>query len=236
MFNEAMKLLNADRYDEAITTFNNILYSYPDFDASMIHYGLGVAYDSTDQLENAENSFKQCIQANVSNFEAHIFLGNVYTKMGRRAEAIAEFEFVIENNPNHELVPGLKAQVEELRNYSADGARARLIEEVEAFRHLVKTQFKIVLPYDMKGIELLNMIMDTGWSDIILAGGFIGEVLVRSFGGQWVMQMPREESYVDGLGEIQVNPFELASFKTEKGAEFSLVNHFNRLREKYGFG
>jgi tetratricopeptide (TPR) repeat protein len=222
MFNEAMNHLNIEKYDDAISVLNNIAHQYPDFEPSLVQYGLGVAYDAKGQFEWAVSYMEAAVQANVQNFEAHIHLGNIYAKIGRHPDAIAEFTFVIENNPEHELVPGLKAQVDELQNFSSD-------------RHLVKTQFKIQLPYDMRGMELLNMIMDTGWNDNILAGSFIGEIVVRTFGGQWVMQMPRETSYIEGLANIQINPFELAAYKAEKGKAFNLVTHFNSLKEQYGF-
>jgi len=235
MFNDAMNHLNKESYDEAIAVLSNIANQYPDYEPSLVQYGLGVAYDAKGQFEWAVSYMEAAVQANVQNFEAHIHLGNIYAKMGRHPDAIAEFTFVIENNPEHELVPGLKAQVEELQDFSGDSARSRLIEEVEAFRHIVKNQFKIDLPYNMKGMELLNMIMDTGWNDNILAGSFIGEIVVRTYGGQWVMQMPRETSYIEGLANIQVNPFELAAYKAEKGKAFNLVNHFKSLKEQYGF-
>lgn len=234
LFNEAMGALNSEKYDDAIYMLNNILQQYPDFEPSLLNYGLGVAYDAKGQLDWAESYLQYAVQANVQNFEAHIFLGNIYAKMGRNTDAIAEFSFVIENNPEHELVPGLKAQIEEMRGFSKESARGRLVEEVEAFRVLVKRQFKIDLPYDLKGVELINMIMDTGWNDTIIAGSFIGEVLVRSMGCTWVMKMPKESSYIDCQGKVKVNPFDLATHKAEKGNAFDLTSNLKALKQQFG--
>lgn len=234
MFKEAMNMLNKERYDEAITTFNNLLHRYPDFEPSMINYGIGVAYDGQGHLEWAESHLQQAIASNIQNFEAHIFLGNVYSKMGKHTDAIAEFTFVIENNPKNELVPGLRAQVEELRSFSTEDAHARLVDEVEAFRHLIKTQFNIQLDFSPKGLELLNMIMDTGWNDVALAGGFMGEVIIRNLGGSWTMRMPREESTIDGIGSMVIKPFDIVAKKVEHGKALSLLAQYQHIQANMG--
>lgn len=233
MFKEAMNLLNSDQYDEAITAFNNLIQQYPDFEPSMMYYGLGVAYDGQGYNDYSVQMLQQSIQANVQNFEAHIFLGNIYAKIGKHQDAIAEYSFVVENNPQHELAPGLRAQIEELRNFSPEAARAKLVDEVEAFRHLVKQQMKVDLDFTPRSLEVLNMIMDAGFSDVSLAGGYIGEVIVRNLGGQWNVVMPREESTIEGLG-MNIQPFDVAAKKVEYGKKLSILAQYNYIQSNMG--
>jgi len=233
-FKMGMELLNNERYDEAIPIFEDIMRRYPEFEPSLVLYGLGVAYDGKGWLDHAANALQGSIKANVQNFEAHIFLGNIFSKMGKTSEAIAEYTFVIDNKPDHELVPGLKATVQELKGFSSGDAHARLVEEVEAFRVLVKRQFKIDLEYNLKGVQILDMIMDSGFNDIVLVGGFLGEVIVRNIGGSWKMATPREQSFIESPTGAKVNPFDIASAKVEQGKAVSLVAHYQAVPAQFG--
>jgi len=233
-FKEGMDLLNNERYDEAIPIFEDLRRRYPDFEPSMVLYGLGVAFDGKGWLDHAAGALQRSVRANVQNFEAHIFLGNIYAKMGKNTEAIAEYNFVIENKPDHELVPGLLATVQELKGFSSLDAHAQLVEEVEAFRVLVKRQFKIDLEYNHKGLQILDMIMESGFNDVVLAGGFFGEVVVRNLGGSWKMVTPREESYLEGPNGIVVKPFEIAGSKVEQGKAVSLASQYQAVRGQFG--
>jgi len=233
-FKQGMDLLNNERYDEAIPIFEDILRRYPDFEPSMVLYGLGVAYDGKGWLDHAAGALQKSIQANVQNFEAHIFLGNIYSKLGKNTDAIVEYSFVIDNKPDHELVPGLKATVQELKGFSSGDAHARLVEDVEAFKVLVKRQFKIDLEYNLKGLQILDMIMETGFNDVVLCGGFFGEVVVRNLGGTWKMVTPREESYIEGPGGVVVRPFEVAGSKVDQGKAVSLAAQFQAVRGQFG--
>jgi len=232
-FKQGMELLNNERYDEAIPIFEDIMRRYPDFEPSMVLYGLGVAYDGKGWLDHAAAALQRSIQANVQNFEAHIFLGNIYAKLGKNTDAITEYTFVIDNRPDHELVPGLKATVQELKGFSSGDAHSRLVEEVEAFRMLVSKQIKVNLEYNLKGLQILDMIMESGFNDVNLVGGFFGEVVVRNLGGSWKMVTPREESYIEGLGNI-VRPFEVAASKVEQGKAVSLAGQFQAIRGQLG--
>jgi tetratricopeptide (TPR) repeat protein len=232
-FKQGMELLNNERYDEAIPIFEDVMRRYPEFEPSMVLYGLGVAYDGKGWLDHAAGALQKSIQANVQNFEAHIFLGNLYAKMGKTHDAVTEYTFVIDNKPDHELVPGLQATVKELKGFSTGDAHVRMVEDLEAFRVMIKRQVKVDLPYDIKGLQILEMIMETGFSDTVLCGAFIGEVIVRTFGGTWKMVTPREQSYIEAPNGTIINPFELASGKVEGGKGYSLAQQYKALGPQF---
>ena len=233
-FKAAMEMLNNERYDEAIPMLEDVMRRYPDFNPSMVLYGLGIAYEGKGWLDHAAGALQKSVQANVQNFEAHIFLGNVYAKLGRNNDAITEYNFVIDNRPDHELVPGLKASVQQLKGFSTKDARTQLIEEVEAFRVLVKRQFKIDLEYNIKGLQILDMIMDSGFNDVRLAGGFIGEVIVRTIGGTWRMMTPIEESFIVAQDGQAVKPFDMAQSKIDQGKNVNLLALYQSVQGQPG--
>ena len=108
-----------------------------------------------------------------------------------------------------------------------------MVEDLEAFRVVIKRQVKVDLPYDIKGLQILEMIMETGFSDTVLCGAFIGEVIVRNLGGTWKMVTPREQSYIEAPNGNAIRPFELASGKVEGGKGYSLVQQYQAVGAQY---
>ncbi|MFC2102969.1 tetratricopeptide repeat protein [Bacteroidota bacterium] len=92
LYNEGNSLLKAGNYNGAIDNYDKALAIEKDY---RIFYQRGVALKKTRNLEEAKNSFEECLKIN-SNFSGgYNALGGVYFQMGNYDEAITNFEKVL---------------------------------------------------------------------------------------------------------------------------------------------
>lgn len=88
--------LQQERWADAIRE-NQLLLKEPTFlNPARALVNVGWAYYKSDDLEEAESSFRQAVAANRSSFPAHLNLGIVLYDRNEPVEAIREFEKVIE--------------------------------------------------------------------------------------------------------------------------------------------
>ena len=64
-------------------------------------YLLGKVYFETDQLEKAEEQYRQIVEANPQSADAYFFLGEIYQKYGKSIEARAEWRKALQIDPSH---------------------------------------------------------------------------------------------------------------------------------------
>jgi tetratricopeptide (TPR) repeat protein len=237
LFQQGMQFCNNDQYDDAIQLFTRLLNEFPNFEPSLVHYSLGLAYEGKNDYASAEYELNQSIQANVQNFEAHIYLGSVLAKQGKFAEARAEYSFVLENNPKHELANGLRGTIQEWDDISSGQALANWRAEVEAFRYQAQQQFKVNLDYSLASLDILNTLIDAGWNDqgpggdtvLGIAGMYLGEIIITNIGGEWSLAWPKENSKIKLSGQA-LNPFDVIKYKFKKGQAFSLGQYLSSLK------
>lgn len=97
-FNQAIELLNQEKYEEGIRLLKAVSGKTSKFSAPYIN--LGIAYMKTNDFEKAEESFKKAIDVSEQHPVAHNELGLVYRKTGRYKEARELYESLISMYPD----------------------------------------------------------------------------------------------------------------------------------------
>ncbi len=98
-FDEAVALLEAAAYDQAIETLEKIVAKAPGVSAP--HINLGIAYARTDKVDKAEAQFKKALEMVPGHPVAGNECGLLFRKKGRFEEARAMYEQVIAAYPNY---------------------------------------------------------------------------------------------------------------------------------------
>jgi tetratricopeptide (TPR) repeat protein len=96
-FDNAMLMLQRERYDEGIVLLQRVTERSPQVTAA--HINLGIAYSRIDDLQSAEASMKRACELNPRHPVAHNELGMIYRKAGRFEEARASYEKALEIHP-----------------------------------------------------------------------------------------------------------------------------------------
>ena len=97
-FNQAVALLNEEKYSDAIRLLKAVSGKTSKFSAPYIN--LGIAYAHTDELEKAEENFKKALEISKLHPVAHNELGLIYRKTGRYAEARQLYETLLTMYPD----------------------------------------------------------------------------------------------------------------------------------------
>jgi len=93
---EGNKLFDEGRYDEAISSFENILASRPEF--YQININIGNAYMKKEDYKQALASFQKVLEKDPQNVEALISSGNCYIELKENETAIALFKQIDKND------------------------------------------------------------------------------------------------------------------------------------------
>jgi len=96
-FKKALRLIEEDEYEEAITLFEKVTEAAPH--APSAHINLGIAYGRIDELEKAEASMERAIDSNPRHPAAHNEMGIVYRRTGRFEEARASYQRALDVYP-----------------------------------------------------------------------------------------------------------------------------------------
>ncbi len=105
LYNDGNKLLKEGNYDSALEHYNQALNIEKDY---RIYYQKGIALKNLGNLEQAENSFLECLKIK-SDFEAgYNAIGGVYFSIGNYQKAITNFEKVLEISKNNQVKTKVK--------------------------------------------------------------------------------------------------------------------------------
>jgi tetratricopeptide (TPR) repeat protein len=98
-FDEAVALLNAEAYDQAIEILKNVVAHAPGVTAPYIN--LGIAYVRKDKLKEAEAQFKKALELVPGHPVAGNECGLLFRSRGRFKEARTMYEQVLASYPNY---------------------------------------------------------------------------------------------------------------------------------------
>ena len=87
-----------DKYDEAITEFDNAIKANPN--SANIYYDRGVIYDKKGELDQAIADFSKAIEIDPALTDAYYNRGFAYYKKGDPEHAISDYDKVIDLSPN----------------------------------------------------------------------------------------------------------------------------------------
>jgi tetratricopeptide (TPR) repeat protein len=96
-YDAALRLLQQERYAEGIALLQQVADKQPDVTAPQIN--LGIAYERSGDLKQAEASFAKALELNPNHPVALDELGLVYRATGRFAEARASYEKALAVTP-----------------------------------------------------------------------------------------------------------------------------------------
>jgi tetratricopeptide (TPR) repeat protein len=96
-FKKALRLMEEEEYEEAITLFENVTEAAPHVTSA--HINLGIAYGRIDELEKAEASMMKAIESNPRHPAAHNEIGIVHRRMGRFEEARKSYQRALDVYP-----------------------------------------------------------------------------------------------------------------------------------------
>jgi len=94
-----LKLLRANRFDEAIAHLQKAIELNPDYAAA--ENNLGLALFNSNRPDAAIREYRRAIELRPDYPEAHSNLGNALLRLGRRPEAIEAFQTAIRFAPDH---------------------------------------------------------------------------------------------------------------------------------------
>jgi tetratricopeptide (TPR) repeat protein len=227
-----MGLCNEEKYEEALTMFNDVVAKFPEFNPHLVYYGMSIAYDGLGREDEAISSLEWSIHYKPDFIEATITLGSLYGRVGRLDEAVNMYHTVVTKQPDHELAQNLQGAIREITLLVSGDAMNRFMAEMNTFRQQAAQQFKISLDFSPKSVAILNALIDQGWNTSLpegkaihrIASVYFGESLVRSLKGQWRLAHPFEDIAIVGL-PVTVKPFKVLSRKWKEGQAFDLIKY-----------
>jgi Flp pilus assembly protein TadD len=96
-FRKALRLMEEEEYEEAITLFEVVTEAAPHVTSA--HINLGIAYGRIDELEKAEASMMKAVESNPRHPAAHNEMGIVYRRRGRFEEAKESYQRALDVYP-----------------------------------------------------------------------------------------------------------------------------------------
>ena len=105
LYNDGNQKLKAGNYSGAIESYDQALAIEKDY---RIYYQKGIALKKLSKLEDAKNSFEDCLKQKPDFEAAFNALGGVYFSMGNYEKAVENFEKVLQSAKNSNVKSAVK--------------------------------------------------------------------------------------------------------------------------------
>lgn len=109
LISEIGMLVNAQKYQIALTKCNSALSKYPD--ESFLYYWRGTIENSTGDKKAALEDFNKSISLDNKNSKAYVMRGIVKIDLGDNDGALEDFNYAIELEPNDSAAYSMRACV-----------------------------------------------------------------------------------------------------------------------------
>ena len=98
-YNSAIEAMKSGNIPQARNILSNLTQKYPDLSGP--HVNLGIIYFRADEIDKAEESFKQALKINPDSAVSLNHLGIIYRGKGKFKEAKSNYEKALEIAPNY---------------------------------------------------------------------------------------------------------------------------------------
>lgn len=99
LFTKANQAIAASQWQQAETLLQQLIADYPDLSGPYLN--LGIVYQQTGRLSDAEQQFTAAINVNASNLEAYNYLANLKRRQGRFSEAEKVYQQALQVWPDY---------------------------------------------------------------------------------------------------------------------------------------
>jgi tetratricopeptide (TPR) repeat protein len=111
LFDKGLDHFNADEYDEAIKTFNDVLTKDPDHPDAQ--YYIALSWSNKGKSGKAISEFTKAIEKDPNDTDALIGRGEVWQSKGKLNRALADFKKALNMDPDN---PDYKKKVSDLED------------------------------------------------------------------------------------------------------------------------
>jgi tol-pal system protein YbgF len=118
LYQSALQIFNARKYDQAIVRFNDLLKQYPSGQyVDNAQYWIGESFYATSDFASAIASFQKVVNFKNSQKgdDAQLKIGLSYLKMGEQGVAKAELKKLVDRYPSSEYVPRAQKYLSEIK-------------------------------------------------------------------------------------------------------------------------
>ena len=98
-YDEALAAMKSGNIPQAKSILSNLTQKYPDLSGP--HVNLGIIHFRADEIDMAEEEFKQALKINPDSAVSLNHLGIIYRGKGKFAEAKSNYERALEISPNY---------------------------------------------------------------------------------------------------------------------------------------
>ncbi len=113
---QGVKLVQQDRFDEAIDKLKESISLDPNVPENLCNYGAALMH--IGEIEGAISQFKKAIAIRPAYSSAWVQMATCYTRLGRSRDALAAFKKNLELDPSGPMAPTVKQEIAKLQRAS----------------------------------------------------------------------------------------------------------------------
>lgn len=141
IFQYGKDLISLNQNDDALKIFKYLLENNENLNLDEIYHNIGNCFERKNQSYNALIYFKKSINENHENLQAHLNLGQIYSRYGLYEHAFDQFEIVLQKEEDNEL--GLFYMMQ-LYDYIGDSEQSnKYLSKLEKLPHNLYIEYQL---------------------------------------------------------------------------------------------
>lgn len=141
IFQYGKDLISLNQNDDALKIFKYLLENNENLNLDELYHNIGNCFERKNQSYNALIYFKKAINENHENLQAHLNLGQIYSRYGLYEHAFDQFEIVLQKEEDNEL--GLFYMMQ-LYDYIGDSEQSnKYLSKLEKLPHNLYIEYQL---------------------------------------------------------------------------------------------